>query len=81
VKKYIFSLTAMIAFVGTSMANASEIKKSEVFLVVKTCEEKAMDYLDARDPNNLLTSKDAHEIYTAFLSGCAQTDKSVPLQP
>jgi hypothetical protein len=42
-KKVIFSAIAMIAFVGTSMANASEIKKSEVFLVVKTCEEKAMD--------------------------------------
>jgi hypothetical protein len=80
-KKVIFSAIAMIAFVGTSMANASEIKKSEVFLVVKTCEEKAMDYLDARDPNNVLTSTQAHEIYTAFLSGCANTNKSVPLQP
>jgi hypothetical protein len=78
-KKFMFSAVAMIAFVGSSMASTSEVRKVEVLVVEKTCAEKAMDYLDARDPNNVMTSSQAHEVYTSYYSGCVNATKQVSL--
>jgi len=79
-----FSAIAMIAFVGSSMANTSEVKKAEVLVEEKTCQEKAMDYVEARDPNNLMTNAQLHEIYSAYYTGCVNATKgkvSNSLQP
>jgi hypothetical protein len=46
-KKFMFSAIAMIAFVGSSMANTVEIKNLELTLPARDCMKEAKDAEDA----------------------------------
>ena len=71
-KNFIFSAVAMIAFVGSSRAGSVEIKDQIVVQVVKSCEEKAMDYVDGM---NGLSSMEAYYPYTGYLNACNAAKK------
>jgi hypothetical protein len=61
-KKVMFTAIAMIAFVGSSMANTmvlEEEKKTEPV----DCVAVATAVLDAADPNNTMTQKQAFDFY------------------
>lgn len=74
-KKFMFSAIAMIAFVGSSMANTAEVEYNKVLVLEKSCEEKAMDYVDGI---NGLTVMQAYYAYTGYLDACnAGKKKSV----
>jgi hypothetical protein len=59
----------MIAFVGSSMANTSEIKVVEV-VKEETCESRAMTFMDYMDPNNVMDPVEAHDYYRGYLEAC-----------
>lgn len=70
-KKVIFSAIAMVAFVGTSMANTSENLNLKLLVAEKTCEEKAMDYADAMSGSDV----EVYWPYTAYLDACNASKK------
>jgi hypothetical protein len=65
-KKVIFSAIAMIAFVGSSLANTAEIQDQKLIVLVKSCEEQAMDYTDGISG----TDMEVYHAYTAYLAAC-----------
>ena len=67
-----FSAFAMIAFIGSSRAGSVEIKDQKVVQVVKSCEEKAIDYVDGM---NGLSSMEAYYAYTGYLDACNAAKK------
>ncbi|WP_026978917.1 hypothetical protein [Flavobacterium tegetincola] len=70
-KKFIFSAVAMMAFVGSSMANTSDIKKiltdDPKFF---ECFDKAIAYADQNDPEGLWSDAVANAVHQQFMSDC-----------
>jgi hypothetical protein len=71
-KKVIFSAIAMIAFVGSSMANTCEIKEEQKLLLEKSCEEKAMDYTDNIHGSDM----EIYQAYVGYLRACNDAKKN-----
>jgi uncharacterized protein YcfL len=74
-KKFMFSSIAMIAFVGSSMANTSNVKENAKILLEKSCEEKAMDYIDNISGSDV----EIHQAYVGYLKGCYDATKQKSL--
>ena len=71
-KKFIFSAITMIAFVGSSMANTSEIKEVQKLLLEKSCEEKAMDYTETVYGSDM----EIYQAYVGYLKACNDAKKN-----
>jgi hypothetical protein len=86
-KKVIFSAVAMIAFVGSSMANTSEIKLEKIELeeIATDCRKYAaaavkVETLAAEQP---MTQSEFAAAYTSYYNFCVDANNSgaVPLLP
>ena len=75
-KKFMFSAIAMIAFVGSSMANNSAIEEEKEAGKVN-CATVAMAALDAADPKHTMTSHEAGLFYQGQYDACIKSTKSV----
>jgi hypothetical protein len=70
-KKFIFTAIAMVAFSGISMAGTLEEKTD--LTPPKSCEDKAIDYINATWPGQNYNSDQQAQManeYNAFLAGC-----------
>jgi hypothetical protein len=76
-KKFMFSAIAMIAFVGSSMANTSEVKNEQIIQEEKTCLEKAMDYANQISG----TDVEIHNAFVGYLRGCKDATKKTAVVP
>lgn len=75
-KKVIFSVIAMVAFVGSSMANSIATEEEKEAEKVD-CVSVAIAALDAADPNNTMTIRQANAFYQGQYNACIKSTNQV----
>ena len=82
IKKFIFSAIAVVAFVGSSMANSYELRELKNVLIEDlTCEERAMIFMDYMDPNGTMNDVEAYNYYRGYLESCVRNNGGIGQQP
>jgi hypothetical protein len=79
-KKVIFSAVAMIAFVGSSIANTVAIEEEKVVAQVD-CVNVAIAALDAADPNNTMTQSQSDAFYQGQYNACIKSTNQLTQAP
>ena len=75
-KKFMFTVIAMIAFVGSSMANTIEIEELKSSTPID-CMAVAAAALDVADANNTMTPIQAGLFYQGQYDACIKSTKSL----
>ena len=75
-KKLFFTAIALVAFSGVSMASNIEITDENPPV---DCVAVAIAALDAADPNNQMTSLQAHNFYQGQYDACIKSTTTKPV--